>query len=94
MEREKLLNGSPFTATGVLATGPSDFSRVRLVASGAPCRVILYDTDPAGNVEMITLDALVGAPDEYDGAANRKLPFPNGASCAFTGPGKLYVYYT
>lgn len=94
MEREKLLSGSPFTATGVMSTGPCDLSRVRLVANGAPCTAILYNTAPTGNVEMYRLDATIGAPDEYVGTANRKLPFPDGASCTITGAGWLYAYYT
>lgn len=90
-EAEKLLSGSPFTATGVASAGPADITTARLISTGGPCTVTLYD----GTIDVFTLNADIGRPDAYKGTANRKLTFRTDVEINFvSGTGKLYLYFT
>lgn len=90
-EQEKLVTGSPFVATGIAWENEASLSRIKLVATGGACKVRVSDAA----TEIITMDASVGNPDEYVGAANRKLKFGTNVSLEFTGgTGKIYLYYT
>ena len=102
MELEKLLQpdsgNSPLTGTVQVVTSEAALTRIRLVANGGACRVILYDFSTAvgapAAVEITRMEAVVGAPDETVLAADRKLKFKNVISVNFTGAGWLYLYYT
>lgn len=91
-ESEKILSGSPFTASGVALAAPADFTTAKLIAtSGGPCVVKLFDDTDLKYV----LEAAPGAPDQYHGSANRKLTFKRSVQVQFvSGTGELYLYFT